>query len=174
MNTHRRLLPVFPPLEDDQVDRLVRALRIGAYLSIFVALCFLPVYIGRLNFDSHRHLISVHLLILSGVLLASVCSLYFMHTGKVRLGGAIQICATWILMTLLPDLTGTPLHAVVANQVAMIIFIGPLLGWFGSVTLGVATFVFVIIQDSSYALNFASGPLLTLEPLQILIATIAL
>lgn len=174
MNSLRRVWPVVPPLEDDQAERLVRALRIGAYLGIFVALSFLPFYLDAAGHGTHQRLIGVHVLILSGVLLASVTSLYLMSNGRRRLGGAIQICTSWMLMTLVPDLTGIALHPVVANQIALVIFIGPLLGWVGSFTLGVATAVFVMVQDSSYALNFPAGPLLSLDPLQISITEIGL
>lgn len=174
MSILHRFMPVFPPLEDDQAERLIRALRIGAFLCAFVAICFIPFYLERLGSESHQYLISVHLLILSGVLIASFASLHFMRTGRVRLGGSIQICTSWILMTLIPDLSGIALHPVVANQVALIIFIGPLLGWMGSFVLGIATLGFAYIQGSSYALNFASGPLLRLTPLQISVAQMAL
>lgn len=173
MKPFRRWMPAFPPLEDDQVTRIVRALRVGAYLCLFVVIAFLPIYIDRAAGLIQRPLISLHLLMLCGVLLASITALYLMRNGRVRTGGAIQIVATWVLLALVPDLAGVPLHPVVANQVALIIFLGPLLGWLGSVTLGVATFIFVTVHSSPYALNSAFSPLLTLSPLQLLIAQMA-
>jgi PAS domain S-box-containing protein len=174
MNSLRRVLPVVPPLDEEQAARLTRPLRWIAMLGCVVVPALLLVYTQIGARPGIETLIGVHRLILLVVLGGCLASLTLMWKGHSRAGGVLQLAAMWLGLTLMPDLLGLPLHVISANHVALAMCMGPLLGWTGSFTVGVGSLIYVLVQDSQFGLGYGVGPLLPASPPQVFVIEVAL
>lgn len=175
MSMLRGLKPVFPPLADEQVVRLLRVLKAIAYTGLFASASFLII----LQFSSHLPeqgtLVTIQRVVLTSVFGYCIFSLYMMWRGRMlRISGAMQIFSLWISLALVPDLTGASLYVIAVNHIALAVCIGSLLGWSGTLLLGSLSLFYILFQESYGAAAQGIPPLLMLTAAQIHVIELAL